>query len=229
MNAPVFLTGIPRSGSSAIAAFINMCGAFSGRMSKRSMYSNDTLREVLLKPYLDRLNVDVDGLSSFPSTDSIIVPAYWKTRVEQVMKDEGYKDGAWMFKDSRIALTWPLWNISFPDAKWIIVRRRTGDVIQSCMKTGYMKAYDTPEGWLNMVHEYEDRFIEIENEKINHRIIWPERMVDGDYRQLYDLCDWLGLKYEDKALDFITKLLWSNKTIKNVSTSYISRSIGNNG
>jgi hypothetical protein len=215
MNNPIFITGIPRSGSSAIAAIIKQCGAFSGIISKRSMYSNDTIREVLLKPYLDRLNVDIDGLNPLPSTDKIVVPALWRHRVEQVMKDEGYKDGAWMYKDSRLAITWPLWNISFPDAKWIIVRRRTGDVIQSCMKTGYMKAFKDEKGWLSMVNEYEKRFIEIENEKIDHKIIWPERMVNGDYRQLYELCDWLGLKWEDKAIEVLDKLLW--KSIKKIA------------
>jgi hypothetical protein len=132
------------------------------------------------------------------------------------MKDEGYKDGAWMFKDSRIALTWPLWNISFPDAKWIIVRRRTGDIIQSCMKTGYMKAYKDEEGWLGMVQEYEKKFIEIVAEKIDHRIIWPERMVDGDYGQFYEMCEWLGLKPTDKAMESLKTLLWGKreKTLK---------------
>jgi hypothetical protein len=144
----------------------------------------------------------------------------WRQRVEKVLLDEGYKDGAWMYKDSRLVLTWPLWNISFPDAKWIIVRRRTGDIVQSCIKTGYMKAFKYPlnlkilkltneaEGWLWMVHEYEKRFIEIINEKIDHRIIWPERMVDGDFKQMHELCDWMGVKWNDSALDSINRLLW---------------------
>jgi lambda repressor-like predicted transcriptional regulator len=216
MTDPILITGIPRSGSTGIAATVNLCGAFGGRMSKRGMYSNDTIREVLLKPYLDRLNVDPDGQNPLPSTDSVIVPAYWKDRVSQIMIDEGYKDGAWMFKDSRLAVTWPLWNISFPNAKWIIVRRRTGDVVQSCMKTGYMKAFKDEAGWLSMVEEYEKRFVEMIAEGIDHRIIWPERMVDGDYNQLYDLCDWLGLEWNNKALEFINKLLWKSDKVKQI-------------
>ena len=228
MTDPILITGVPRSGSSAIAAVINICGAFAGTMSKKGMYSNDTIREFFVKPYLDRLNVDVDGQNPLPSTDSVIVPAYWKDRIEQAIIDDGYKDGAWMYKDSRLTVTWPLWNISFPDAKWIIVRRRTGDVIQSCMKTGYMKAFEDEAGWLTMVDAYEERFRQMIAEGINHRIIWPERMVDGDFNQLYELCDWLGLKWDNKAMDKINNLLWS-KTIKNASTSHFSGSISNNG
>ena len=161
------------------------------------------------------MNADPEGLTSLPSTAVMSIPAYWRQRVQQVMIDEGYKKGAWMYKDSRLSLTWPLWNISFPDAKWIIVRRRTGDIIQSCMKTGYMRAFTKPEEWLKMIHEYEKRFIEIVNEKIDHRIIWPERMVDGDYNQLYELCEWLELKWDEKALEHINKLLWGNKKGEN--------------
>jgi lambda repressor-like predicted transcriptional regulator len=219
---PCFITGIPRSGSSAIAAIIHACGAFGGSMSKRSMYCNDTIREVLVKPYLDRLNADPDGQNPLPGTDTIVIPAYWRGRVEQVIKDEGYKEGAWMYKDSRLAVTWPLWNISFPNAKWIIVRRRTGDVVQSCMKTGYMKAFKDEAGWLGMVDQYEKRFVEMINEGVNHKIIWPERMVDGDYNQLYELCDWLGLKWNDKAVEHLDRLLWKGtKTITHGSTGNV--------
>jgi hypothetical protein len=210
MIDPFFVTGIPRSGASAIAATINACGVFGGITSKRSMYCNDSIREILVKPYLDRLNVDVDGMNPLPSTDTIVIPALWKSRVEQIMKDEGYREGPWMYKDSRLAVTWPLWNISFPNAKWIIVRRRTGDVVQSCMKTGYMKAFKDEAGWLGMVEQYENRFREMIAEGINHKIIWPERMVDGDYGQLHELCDWLGIELTDKALDRIKILLWGN-------------------
>jgi hypothetical protein len=225
MPSPTLVCGIPRSGSSAIAATINLCGAFGGIMSKRSMYSNDKIREILLKPYLDRLNVDVDGQNPLPDIKTVIVPAYWRDRVEQVIKDEGYKEGAWMYKDSRLIVTWPLWNISFPDAKWIIVRRRTGDVIQSCMKTGYMKAFKDETGWLGMVQEYEKRLIDMINEGIDHRIIWPERMVDGDYQQIYDICEWLGLTWNEKAMEHIQRLLWKNiERSKYGSKSNIGRS-----
>ena len=239
MPSPVLITGIPRSGSSMIAATINLCGAFGGIMSKRGMYSNDTIRESLLKPYLDMVCADPEGQYPLPKSEAVTVPAYWRDRVEQVMRDEGYKKGAWMYKDARLCLTWQVWNISFPDAKWIIVRRRTGDIIQSCLKTGYMRAFkdvdnikavgaeNETKAWLWWVEQYEKKFIEMINEGVNYKIIWPERMVDGDYQQLYELCDWLGLKWETKALEFISKLLWGrNPIIKERSNNGSKSNIG---
>jgi hypothetical protein len=199
-QAPILITGIPRSGTTMIAATINMCGAFAGELSKRGMYCNDHVREELVKIYLEMKNVGLD-----------YIPINWKISVDTIMIMEGYKKGSWMYKDSNLSKMWKVWNYAYPDAKWIIVRRRTGDIISSCMKTAYMTEYDTPEGWLKMVHEYEKCFVDMITEGLNCKVIWPERMVNGDYQQLYELCDWLGLQWNPKALSFIDSLLWKNK------------------
>jgi hypothetical protein len=125
------------------------------------------------------------------------------------MELDGYKRGAWMYKDSKIGLIWPVWNLAFPNAKWIIVRRRTGDVIQSCLKTGYMTAYENETGWLDWVHAYEKKFVEMIEAGVNCKQIWPERMIMGDFKQLYETIDWLGLTWRKEALDFIDPLLWN--------------------
>ena len=196
-TSPILITGIPRSGASMIAATVNMCGAFAGEMSKRGMYSNDNIRELLVKSYLSTFN------------DSI--PIDWKISVESILLSEGYKEGKWMYKDSNLSKMWRVWDYAYPDAKWVIVRRRTGDIIQSCMKTKYMTDYSTEEGWLTMVHEYEQRFVEMITKGLNCKIVWPERMVQGNYQQLYELCDWLGLQWNPKALKYIDLLLWKSK------------------
>ena len=36
-------------------------------------------------------------------------------------------------------------------------------------------------------------------------------MINGDYRQLYDVLDWLGLKWTPQVLSFIDPLLWTNR------------------
>jgi hypothetical protein len=118
---------------------------------------------------------------------------------------------------------WPAWHYAFPNAKWVLVRRRTGDIIQSCEKTAYMRAFKNAanreavgtqtedEGWRWWVHENEKRFVEMMNEGVNVKVIWPERMVHGDYQQLYDTLDWLGLKWTSDILNFIDPLLWSSR------------------
>lgn len=192
-DSPILITGIPRSGATAIAATINICGAFGGNMSKRGMYSNDRIKE-LVKVYT-QLNPEY-------------IPINWKTEIENILVDEGYKTGAWMYKDSSICQMWQVWQYAYPNAKYVIVRRRTSDIIQSCMKTGYMTEHKDEEGWKGMVHQYEGRFVEMIQEGLNCKVVWPERMTHGDYQQIYELCDWLGLQWNRKALEFIDTLLW---------------------
>lgn len=212
-KSPILVTGAARSGSGMIAGLFNKCGAFGGEMSnKRGLYENDKIREVLVKPYLRRCKADEKGQYPLPDFGKdVIIPTSFRAMVEQIMLDEGYKGGEWLYKDARIALMWPVWHYAFPNAKWIIVRRRTGDIIQSCLKTGYMTAYKDEAGWLSWVHEYEKRFISMIEEGLNCKQIWPERMVTGDYQQLYETLDWLGLEWKSEVLTFIDPLLWGSR------------------
>jgi len=208
-TVPILITGIPRSGTTMVAATINICGAFGGEMSKRGMYCNDRIREDLVKPYLKVVGADEDAQKDFPKYIMDVIN--WKDEVEKIISEQGYSTGAWMYKDSRMVQMWKVWDKAYPDAKWIIVRRRTGDIIESCLKTRYMKAYVSRDGWLKMVHEYEKQFVEMITEGLNCKVIWPERMVDGDFKQLYETLDWLGLTWNPKALNFVESLLWGSR------------------
>lgn len=226
---PILVTSIPRSGSSMITATINICGAFGGYMkegdqsTKRGMYENVKIRESMVKTYLAFHGVDIMGQYPLLDTKQMFVPGNWKKRVEEIMVSEGYTEGPWVYKDARSALLWPIWNQVYPDAKWVIVRRRTGDILESCIKTGFMTAFKNErnreqinvstekDGWLWWVHEYEKRFVEMITAGVAYREIWPERMVNGEYKQLFALCDWLELKWNNDALDFIDTLLWGKQ------------------
>ena len=223
---PILITGVPRSGASMIASVINMCGAFGGNMSKRGMFGNDKIREELVNPYFKELGADLLGQYPLPKADELSIPTAWRSRVEQIMYIEGFKTGPWMYKDARLSLMWPVWNYAFPNAKWIIVRRRTGDIINSCLHTGFMKAFSSPEnqkavgvntkeeGWLWWVHQYEERFVEMITEGVNCKVIWPDRMVHGDYQQMYQTLEWLGLSWKSEVLSLIDPLLWHSRQKK---------------
>ena len=224
-KAPILITGIPRSGASMIAQAIHICGAFGGVMSnKRGMFENDRIRDTVIKSYLNLIGVDDQG--QFPLTGHLEhpwIPSDFRQRVDGVMESEGYKKGLWMYKDSRIPLMYRVWQYAYPDAKLIIVRRRTGDITQSCIKTAYMNAYKVggrglvnqtlteEEGWLQMVHKYEELFIEIINSGVNCKVVWPERMMYGDYKQLYETLDWVGLTWRSEILNVIDPLFLSSR------------------
>lgn len=220
---PILLTGCPRSGTSIIAAVMSQCGAFIGNVTKRSMFENCQVHDEIVKPYFSRMGADPKGQYPLPDLSTISIPVDWRQKVEQIILSQGYESGAWVYKGTGMSLVWPVWAYAFPNAKWIIVRRRTVDIVQSCLKTGYMNAFSDEgiqekvnvtsekDGWLWWYHQHEKRFVEMITEGLNCKIIWPERMVNGDYQQLHEVLDWVGLPWKSEILNYIDPLLWSNK------------------
>lgn len=226
MQSPILITGCARSGTSMVAGAIYTCKAFGGKLSgpnrnnEKGMFENTRIRQTISKPYLRSIGMDPLGQYPLPRMVQITIPTDWRKKVEQVMLDEGYTAGPWFYKGAKMCLMWPVWAYAFPDAKWIIVRRKTSDIINSCIRTGFMSAYsnsgicravgakDEREGWLWWVRQHEQRFIEMITAGLNVKIVWPERMVDGDYRQLMETIEWCGLEWNSEVLSFIDPKLW---------------------
>lgn len=226
MKEPIIITGAARSGTSMVAGTFNLCGAFGGslygkhRANPKGMFENPDIRERVIKPYLKQLQVDPACQYPLPNSNDIKIPVNWKKRVQELIQRQGYQKGNWFIKDPKIPSHWPVWNYAFPNAKWIIVRRRTPDIIRSCMKTGFMKAFVSEdkqravgaknewEGWLWWVHYHEQRFIEMMQAGLNCKIVWPERMVRGDYTQMFEAIEWAGLNWTNDVYDFISPKLW---------------------
>jgi len=229
MPAPTFVTGCARSGTSMVAGVIGLCGAFGGNMSgpnknnEKGMFENAEIRNNLVKPWLRERGLDPLGQFPLPKIDCMNIPNDWKTRVEKVMMDEGYKEGPWFYKGAKACLMWPIWAHAFPDAKWIIVRRRSADIANSCINTSFMRAFqresfrqqvgaaDEREGWLWWVHEHEKRFVEMIEHGMNVKQVWPERMVQNDFSQMMETIDWLRLPWNNTALEFVSPKLWKTR------------------
>jgi len=230
MIAPILITGCARSGTSLVAGIVHKCGAFGGVMSgpntnnAKGMFENSRIREHIVKPFYRSINVDPMGQYPLPDVESLLIPTGWQKKIEGVMMGEGYKDGPWMYKGAKLCQHWPVWHYAFPTAKYIIVRRKTSDIINSCERTGFMRAFALPknlnavnafseaDGWLWWVHQHEQRFVEMIQAGLNCKVVWPERMVDGDYSQMKETIEWLGLKWnQGEVLGFIEPKLWKSR------------------
>lgn len=232
LPSPILITGCARSGTSMIAGVINICGAFGGNMSgpnrnnQKGMFENHRIRNDVVKSYYRKIEVDSLGQYPLPDVDNLLIPTDWRRRVEQIIIQQGYSGGPWMYKGAKMCQHWPVWHYAFPNAKWIIVRRKTSDIIRSCKKTSFMRAFIRPEnqqkvgvktedeGWLWWVRQHEQRFNEMITEGLNAKIIWPERMVNGDYEQMYETIEWLGLEWKSEVLNFIDPLLWKARKLR---------------
>jgi len=234
MISPILITGCARSGTSLVAGIINMCGAFGGNMSgptpnnAKGMFENSRIRNEIVKPYYRSMNVDPLGQYPLPDPKKLLIPSGWQQDIELAMIADGYVDGPWMYKGAKLCQHWPVWNYAFPNAKFVIVRRKTSDIINSCVRTGFMRAFAFPknlkavgvsteaEGWLWWVHQHEERFVEMIQEGLNCKVIWPERMVDGDYSQIKEMLEWLGLEWKSEITEFIEPKLWKARQLQKV-------------
>jgi hypothetical protein len=62
------------------------------------------------------------------------------------------------------------------------------------------------DGWLWWVHQHEKRFVEMIEQGLNCKVIWPERMMSGDYEQVYEMLDWVGLPWRSDVLAMVDNL-----------------------
>lgn len=217
-NSPIIITGCARSGTSMVAGTINMSGAFGGNMhgpnkyNAKGMFENVAVKMTLDKPYLSFIGCDTKGQYPLPDTEKLLIPNDWGDKVRAIFESEGYTSGPWMIKLARACLTWPVWHHAFPNAKWIIVRRRDTDIIDSCMNTAFMNHYTTPEGWQGWVDHHKKCFVEMVEAGLNVKQIWPERMIISDYSAVHDMIDWLGLTWKPEEVEnFISPKLWHSR------------------
>jgi hypothetical protein len=206
-----------------VAGVLDICGAYGGLTSgatkhnAKGMYENIAIKNLIDKPYLTSIGADPKGQFPLPDVSKLPIPNNWKDRVHTLISNEGYVGGPWYYKGPRNSLVWPVWNYAFPNAKWVIVRRRTADIAQSCLNTGFMDRYDTYEEWVTWVNHQEDRFVEMIQAGLNVKQVWPERMIKGNYEQLYELVEWLGLEWKPKeVMEFIEPKLWKSKVKQNI-------------
>jgi Uncharacterized protein conserved in bacteria len=217
-QSPILITGCARSGTSLIAGVINISGAYGGRLlgpnpaNAKGMFENSRIREGVEKMYLRSIGCDPKGQKPLPDTSNLPIPSDWRKRVNQIMLDEGYKDGPWFYKGAKMCLNWPVWHYAYPNAKWVIVRRRSADIAKSCLNTSFMNAYSTHQEWIGWVNHHEKCFVEMIQAGLNVKMVWPERLVHGNYEQLYELIDWLGLTWKSQeVINFIDPKLWKAK------------------
>jgi len=209
MIDPILITGCARSGTSMTAGIMDHCGAFGGRTipgghaNPKGFFENREIRENLLKPYLILCGADPMGQKPLPELHHLLPLENLRAKVETVIKYHGYKDGPWYYKGAKLCLVWPIWHKAFPDAKWVIVRRNDEDIINSCMKTGFMRAYRDPEGWQKWIDHHKKRFEEMKEIGLQVREVWPTKFVEGDHSEIRETVEWLGLTFDEKIVEEI--------------------------
>jgi hypothetical protein len=220
IKPPILITGCARSGTSMVAGIVHMSGAWGGvmrgktRYNAKGMFENKEIVNSIIKPMLRSWGCDPMGQKPLPRIETVkhlpdAVQEKLKRVVLKSLIREGLRDQQWMYKGAKMCLMWPLWAKAFPDAKWIIVRRETEDIVSSCLRTAFMRAYQKRSGWLMWVAEHEKRFEEMTDAGLEIHEVWPQRMIAGDFTEIQQVINNIGLNWDfEKVRDFIDPGLW---------------------
>ena len=223
MNNPILITGPARSGTSCVAGIINICGAWGGKMSgpnsniKRGMFENAEIRNNIVKPFLREYKLDPLCQNPLPADDHLIIWAdkgqMWKEKVEKEIKRQGYQEGPWFYKGAKMVLMWTLWSYAFPKATWIYINRNKQDIINSCLKTGFMRAYKGREGWGNWVDAHTKRKQEMIEAGIKIIDVTPHKFIkENNFEEIKQTVFNLNLNWEEeKVRQFVNPSLWGKK------------------
>ena len=217
MKPPIIITGAARSGTSMVAGIVSLCGASGGAVlgptphNRKGQFENREIIQTIIKPYLRMQGYDPMGQRPLPDVEHLLAFDNLRYRVEEIIKRQGVGDDeTWFFKGAKVCLTWPIWNKAFPDAKWIVVRRNREEIVQSCLRTGFMRRRSTKESWREWVCHHEDLFLQMSMAGIDVKEIWPAFFFVGDFLKMKETIGWLGLDWNvDTVVDFISPALWN--------------------
>lgn len=216
-DQPIFVLGVPRSGTSLTAGIFYHCGAWLGRTvpsmenNPKGFFEHVMLREQINKGILRALKCDPLGVTNLPSLGGLSLIRNIKKDVLTLIRAGGYPgDRPWVFKDAKLTLLWPIWKHAFPHSRWIVVRRRHEEIIHSCLNTNFMMQHSRKiEFWQKWIGAYMLRLDLLKASGAWYREVWPERWIQGDLDEIKYLIKELDLRWhEEKVIQFITPKYW---------------------
>jgi hypothetical protein len=211
------ITGCARSGTSLIGGLISIAGAWGGKTTgktghnRKGQFENSKIREQVTKAYLRENKLDPLGQNPLPDVWNLTPPTFdFKGRIKKILHEQGYPcNGHWYYKGAKMCLLWPLWANAFPCARWIIVRRRDEDIIDSCLRTRFMRAFRDRKGWQGWIDEHKKRFAEMIEAGLDVTIIRPEQILEGNTFAMAHFIKRCGLKVDVNAFrEFISPELY---------------------
>lgn len=217
--SPVIITGCGRSRTSLVAGILHNCGLWMGDIcgatpnNKKGMFENVALRSNALKPFLHNLGYDPRGQNPLPNYNipPIIgadflnfAKAHKRIIAEQAKQQDFDFTSPWGWKEPKDCLVWECFNEIYPNAKWVIVRRKASGIAESCMRTSFMKAYSSVKGWGTWIEAHEEKFKQMKNAHLHYKEIWTDELIDFSFAKMREIVKWTGLKWDErKVFSFI--------------------------
>lgn len=227
IETPILITGLPRSGTSMVAGILTKLGVFTGptvpgsEANPEGFFENIIIREQIIKKLLNAGGFCPLGVRSLPPGNfnrefTFDGGRSLKDTLQRIISSQGYPtDLPWLYKDAKLTLLWRIFNSQFPDALWVVVRRKRKNFIRSCLRTNFMKQHSVNENfWNKFADEYELRLGELV--KRTNRVIEVDTdvIVTGNFDIIEILCEEIGIDFsETTTAKFVSPKHWNRSGI----------------
>jgi len=216
---PIFILGIPRSGTSLLAGLWSLTGIWTGPTNPPSVnnvkgfFENREIKDTSTYKILRDGGYCRRGQQPIPQSGDLLKPQFdLYNSISNVVYRQGYTDGPWMFKDAKITLMWKLWYEMFPKADYFITKRRNEDIINSCLRTKFMNMYTTKEGWQKWIDTHHEHLDDFKKSGAKIHEIDTSELVHGNIAELAELIYDLGFELPlAAAKSFIVPEAWKGE------------------
>lgn len=210
LKDPILITGAARSGTSLVAAIIHDAGASGGNIvmegnqyNPTGYYENHDIISVVDKQILREAGFDPLGQKGLP-------PANFdgkdiRESVFRIAASQGITPGEdWFFKDAKLLLIFRSYVESFPDSKFVLVRRQKEAIVKSCMNAPFMHRREVDSDWLEWVNHHIELMDALKGSGAKVKEVWYEDLVKGNLGPMREIVEWLDLEYH---VDFVSSII----------------------
>lgn len=195
---PIIVVGMARSGTSLAAGMLAVQGVWVGTSLHEPRYLN---------PHGDLVNKKL----SWIYTSGITQVSVFKKKIVSEIYSQGYSGGPWLVKHKVRADLCGLWKRAFNNPFFVTVRRDIASIYQSrnnmCLYKGG-KPFDVSFDQFKANAEIHIETME-QLKKQGAIEIWPDRIMNGDYSAITDICNQFGIDFdEEKAKGFLVPECW---------------------
>nr|WHW29735.1 hypothetical protein [uncultured bacterium] len=220
-ETPLFILGLPRSGTSMVAGMCKKSGFWAGttiaadRNNPKGYFEHAEIRETLIKKVLQDLGCDPLGVRKLPDSEALTGDFDTRQQLAQILKRDAYRgDRPWMYKDAKLTLLWPLFHRAFPKANWLVVTRDTDSFVDSCLRTSFMQQHSVQrEFWESLADDYANRLDALRAASSQVVEIHSPDLFGGDFSALERVFQIYGMAFDaGKLKKFISAEHWHGKT-----------------
>lgn len=209
MKDPIFITGLPRSGTSMTCAVLSSCGldfggplAAANEHNAKGYFEHLEVRQKVLKPLLGLGRYDEKGQGPVPKNQlSKKLSFVLKASIDLALQS------AAAYKDAKLYhFAAPLIE-AYPNSRWVICLRDRDSFVASCLRTPFMNRYQTAESWGVW---YDSQLLKLEyipKNAAHTYVLHPNPEKVKTWRGLVDFC---GLEWNhQKVKAALDPALWT--------------------